>query len=278
MNSSATTQKQMWIALVSIVIAFGIGLALLYWNHGNQVAYPRASIWQTRLIGFIWLLCMLIVFEAFTRAQRAGSRISFGLLAAGILLYALRIGVFTAARWRLLSDSYAIALHTPELADPFLLVSVFMWFLAIGCCAILQRQIRRIAEAPLERMSSPVLGVLLFLAAFRGLQMMSTWANFILYHRQSTFLIMLAIGDILLPFLYLLTYTLLTSSVPLARQRAIEWAMTGFTLALAFTIPRQLSVHGIWAWLGDAGTAMASIGVMALLLSLFSRRQTTETA
>lgn len=279
MDGTVTARRTPWELIGLVVIAICIGSGLMYWSNWNASAYPQASTWQYRIIGFIWLLCMLLIFETAARSGRAGRRLTLVLLCIGGLMHAIRIGLFlyTTSPWR--TGNYFIAIRSGgTLVDPYALISPFTWFLAIGCYILMQRWIRETLAPRLARLSSPVLGILTFLAVYRGLHMYSTWANFVAYHHQSTLPLAFAVGQILLPFLYLAAYVLLIEQTLRARTRAFEWTITGVVLGLAFTIPRYLSIHGIWDWLGNAGSAMVAIGLMALLVSFFPRRGTTEIA
>jgi hypothetical protein len=278
MSNAATTRRATWGLIGLVVIAISIGIGLTYWSNWNASVYPQASTWQYRIIGFIGLLSMLLIFEAAARSGRAGKRIVLVLLAIGGLMHAIRIGLFLYAASPWGTGHFLVAIRSDGLIDPHTLISPFTWFLAIGCYTLIQRWIHDAVAPRIARLSSPVLGILAFLAIYRGLHMYSTWANYVAYHHQSTLPAALGIGQIMLPFLYLATYVLLIEQILRARTRALEWAVAGIVLGLAFTIPRYLSVHGIWAWLGDAGPAMAAIGLSALLVSFFPRRGTTEIA
>jgi hypothetical protein len=278
MDYTATTRRTTWGLVGLVAIAICIGSGLTYWSNWNASAYPQASTWQYRIIGFIWLLCMLLIFETAARSGRAGRRIALVLLGIGGLMHTIRIGLFLYATSPWGTGDFLVAIRSDGLIDPHILISPFTWFLAIGCYTLIQRWIHETLAPRLARFSSPVLGILSFLAVYRGLHMYSTWANYVAYHHQSTLPVALGIGQILLPFLYLAAYVLLIEQILRARTRAFEWAAAGIVLGLAFTIPRYLSVHGIWAWLGDAGTTIAAIGLLALLVSFFPRRGTTEIA
>ncbi len=271
MDGAVTTRRTTGLLICLVVVATGIGMGLSYWSN----PYPHVSTWQYRIVGFIWLLCMLLIFEAAARSGRTGKRIALGMLGIGGLMHAVRIGLFLYAASPWGAGHCFVAIRSGDSIDLYALISPFTWFLAIGCYTIMQRWIRETLVIRLARLSSPVLGVLLFLAVYRGLCMYSTWANSVAYHHQSMLPLAFGVGQLFLPALYLTAYVLLTAQMVRARTRAFEWAITGAVLGLAFTIPRYYSIHGMWDWLGDAGPAMATIGLMALLVSFFPRSGTT---
>jgi len=124
-------------------------------------------------------------------------------------------------------------------------------------------RLRRLIDR-LVRLGLPVLAVIAFLAIYYGLRRYTSWAGSqaLDYGR----LLPLALGahNILRPVLLLGVFCVLHTNTGRARKRAIEWALAGGVITVAFS----LFTWGLSPcdWLGDAGVAVGVIGTFATLL------------
>jgi len=272
-RTNAARKKTWWIiGLVGFVIGIAFGLAA--WIADLSAFGTR--IWQARLIGFIWLLCMMAVFEGVSTTGKAGRRITWALLGIGLLMHAIRIWTVIGSSW--LPETGADIRLVGGAFNFSFLVSKLSWFLAVALFSLTRKNNGGALAARLARISMPVIGTLLFLSIYRGLHMCVSWSNTAARYYQSTWPVALGIPQILLPMLFLASYVLLIANPVRARVSATEWLSAGVVIGLAFTIPQYSMANGIWEWLGDAGTAMAAIGFMALLTSLVHRNNVTGIA
>jgi len=122
-------------------------------------------------------------------------------------------------------------------------------------------RIRRLIDR-LIRLGLPVLAVVAFLAIYYGLRRYMSWSSSQALDYGRLLPLVLGAHNILRPLLLLGTFCILHTGS--ARKRAIEWAIAGAGITVAFS----LFVWGFSPldWLGDAGVAVGVIGTFATLL------------
>ena len=244
------------LALIAFVVAISFGLS--QWNRSTMSTFPYVSLAQIRLQQAVFLGAMIVLFWETLRVGRRAKWLAVLFIALGAIIHLYRMVTLGI----LADGGYAISFLRiyREYSYP---ISILYYLLWMGAFALLDvTRIRRLIDR-LVRLGLPVLAVIAFLAIYYG-SSSQAWSG--LLRTDYDRLLPLALGahNILRPLLLLGAFYVLHTNTGRARKRAIEWAVAGAVITVAFS----LFTWGLssWGWLGDAGVAVGVIGTLATLL------------
>jgi len=256
---SHQSARGLWGLLALIVFVVAIAFGLSQWNRSTMSTFPYGSLAQIRLQQAVFLGAMIVLFWETLRVGRRAKWVAVLFIALGVIIHLYRMVTLGI----LADGGYAgslLRIHR-EYSYPISILYYLPWMGAFALVDV--TRIRRWVDR-LVRLGLPVLAVIAFLAIYYGLRRYMTWAG--LQRADYDRLLPLALGihSILRPLLLLGAFYVLHTNTGRARKRAIEWAVAGAVIAVAFS----LFTWGLssWGWLGNAGVAVGVIGAFATLL------------
>ena len=243
------------LALIAFVVAISFGLS--QWNRSTMSTFPYVSLAQIRLQQAVFLGAMIVLFWETLRVGRRAKWVAVLFIALGAIIHVYRM----VALGILADGGYAVSflrIHR-EYSYP---ISILYYLLWMGAFALVDVTRIRCWVDRLVRLGLPVLAVIAFLAIYYGLRRYMSWSSSQALDYGRLWPLALGAHNILRPLLLLGTFCILHTGS--ARKRAIEWAIAGAGITVAFS----LFVWGFSPldWLGDAGVAVGVIGTFATLL------------
>lgn len=254
---SHQSARGLWGLLALIVLVVAIAFGLSQWNRSMMSAFPYVSLAQIRLQQAVWLGAMVVLFWQTLRVGRRAKWVAVSFVALGVIIHVYRIVTLG-----ILADGVDTGAFSKIFTEYSYPVSILYYLLWMGAFALLDvARIRRLIDR-LARLGLPVLAIIAFLAIYYGLRRYMSWAGSQALDYDRLWPLALGAHNILRPLLFLGTFCILHTGS--ARKRAIEWAIAGAGITVAFS----LFVWGFSPldWLGDAGVAVAVIGTFATLL------------
>jgi len=254
---SHQSARGLWGLLALIVFVVAIAFGLSQWNRSTMSTFPYVSLAQIRLQQAVFLGAMIVLFWETLRVGRRAKWVAISFVALGVIIQVYRIVTLGI----LADGGYAVSFSKifTEYSYP---VSILYYLPWMGAFALLDvARLRRWIDR-LIRPGLPVLAVAVFLAIYYGLRRYTSWAGSQALDYGRLWPLTLGAHNILRPLLLLGTFCILHTGS--ARKRAIEWAIAGAGITVAFS----LFVWGFSPldWLGDAGVAVGVIGTFATLL------------
>jgi hypothetical protein len=256
---SHQSARGLWGLLAIIVFVVAIAFGLSQWNRSTMGTFPYVSLAQIRLQQAVFLGAMIVLFWETLRVGHGAKWVAVLFIALGAIIHLYRMVTLGI----LADGGYAVSLLRiyREYSYP---ISILYYLLWMGAFALVDvTRIRRLIDR-LVRLGLPVLAVIAFLAIYYGLHRYMAWAGLLRTDYDRLLPLALGVHNILRPLLFLGAFYVLHTNTGRARKRAIEWAVAGGAITVAFS----LFVWGLSPldWLGDAGVAVGVIGTFATLL------------
>lgn len=254
---SHQSARGLWGLLALIVFVVAIAFGLSQWNRSTMSTFPYVSLAQIRLQQAVFLGAMIVLFWETLRVGHRAKWVAVLFIALGAIIHLYRMVTLGI----LADGGYAVSFLRiyREYSYPISILYYLPW---MGAFALLSGTRMRRWIDRFIRLGLPVLAVVAFLAIYYGLRRYMSWASSQALDYDRLWPLALGAHNILRPLLLLGTFCILHTGS--ARKRAIEWAIAGAGITVAFS----LFVWGFSPldWLGDAGVAVAVIGTLATLL------------